>query len=156
MVKTDQTEFTARVATILVTENVEFDLDTLDTIVKATYPDLRKCINLTQQSVVDNHLVLPGSGDAGQADYRIDMVNLFKAGKIQEARKLLCGTCRPEEMEEIYTWMYQNLDLFGKDDDQKDSALFIIKQGLLDHAMIADPEINLATVLAKLGRLQKQ
>jgi len=156
MVKTDQTEFTARVATILVEENIEFDLDTLDTIVKATYPDLRKCINLAQQSVVDNTLVLPGVGDAGQADYKVDMVNLFKAGKIQEARKLLCGTVRPEEMEEIYTWLYQNLDLFGKDDDQKDSALFIIKQGLCDHALIADPEINLATVLAKLGRLQKQ
>jgi replication factor C small subunit len=40
--KTDQTEFTARVATILVTEGVEFDLDTLDTYVKLTYPDLRK------------------------------------------------------------------------------------------------------------------
>jgi hypothetical protein len=113
-------------------------------------------INLAQQSVVDNTLVLPGVGDAGQADYKVDMVNLFKAGNIQGARKLLCGTVRPEEMEEIYTWMYQNLDLFGKDDDQKDSALFIIKQGLCDHAIIADPEINLATVLAKLGRLQKQ
>jgi replication factor C small subunit len=156
MVKTDQTEFTARVATILVEENVEFELDTLDTIVKATYPDLRKCINLAQQSVVDNNLVLPGVGDAGQADYKVEMVNLFKAGKIQEARKLLCGTVRPEEMDEIYTWLYQNLDLFGKDDDQKDSALFVIKQGLVDHALVADPEINLATVLAKLRRLQNQ
>jgi len=44
--KTDHTEFTARVATVLVTEGVEFDLDTLDTYVKATYPDLRKCLNL--------------------------------------------------------------------------------------------------------------
>jgi len=156
MVKTDQTEFTARVATILVTENVEFVLDTLDTIVKATYPDLRKCINLTQQSIVDNTLVLPGAGDAGQADYTVQMVNLFKAGDIQGARKLLCGTVRPEEMIEIYTWMYQNLDLFGKDDDQKDSALLIIKQALVDASIVADPEINLAACLVKLGRLQNQ
>ena len=42
--RTDQTEFTARVATILVEENVEFDLDTLDMYVKVAYPDLRKCI----------------------------------------------------------------------------------------------------------------
>ncbi len=40
--RVDQTEFTARVATILVEESVDFDLDTLDTFVKATYPDLRK------------------------------------------------------------------------------------------------------------------
>ena len=46
----DQVEFTARAATILVSENVEFDLETLDFYVKATYPDLRKCINLLQQN----------------------------------------------------------------------------------------------------------
>ena len=46
--KTDQTEYTARVATILIEEDIEFDLDVLDTFVKAAYPDLRKCINLVQ------------------------------------------------------------------------------------------------------------
>ena len=46
--KSDKTEFTARVATILVGENIEFDLETLDSYVSATYPDLRKCLNLLQ------------------------------------------------------------------------------------------------------------
>jgi replication factor C small subunit len=41
--RVDLTEFTARVATVLVGEAVEFDLDTLDSYVRATYPDLRKC-----------------------------------------------------------------------------------------------------------------
>ena len=48
--KTDRTEFTARAATVLVTEQVEFDLDTLDAYVGATYPDLRKCLQLVQQN----------------------------------------------------------------------------------------------------------
>ena len=46
--KPDMTEFTARAATVLVTENVEFELDVLDTYVRATYPDLRKCLNQLQ------------------------------------------------------------------------------------------------------------
>jgi replication factor C small subunit len=152
--KIDQTEFTARVATILVEENVEFDLDTLDTYVKVTYPDLRKCINMVQQNVNDGKLNSADSSDAGQADYKVEMVNLFKAGKIQAARKLVCASARPEEMEEIYRWMYDNLDLFGKDDDTKDQALLVIKQGLVDHTLIADPELNLAATLVKLARLQ--
>lgn len=152
--KTDQTEFTARVATILVEEGVEFDLDTLDTYVKVTYPDLRKCINMVQQNVNNNLLVAPSTGDAGGADYKIEMVELFKKGKIKEARKLLCASARPEEIEDIYRWMYDNLDLFGKDDETKDQALLIIKQGLVDHTLIADPEINLAAVCVKLARLQ--
>lgn len=152
--KTDITEYTARVATILVTEEVEFDLDTLDTYVKVAYPDLRKCINMVQQNVSNGQLLAPTAGEAGVADYKIDMVELFKKGKIKEARTLLCGRARPEEMEEIYTWMYTNLDLFGQTEEQKDQALLIIKQGLCDHAIIADPEINLAACLVKLARLQ--
>ena len=153
--KTDQTEFTARVATILVTENIDFDLDTLDTYVKTAYPDLRKCINFVQQNVnEDNTLSAPASGDSGSADYKIAMVELFKKGKIQEARKLLCGKARPEEMEDIYRWMYDNLELFGDSDEKKDQALLVIKQGLVDHTLIADAEINLAATLVKLARLQ--
>ena len=150
----DQTEFTARAATILVEENIEFELDTLDTYVKSVYPDLRKCINLLQQNSFDGKLINPKEEDSGISDYKIEMVELFKKGNIQGARKLLCGRARPEEMESIFTWMYQNLDLFGKDEETKDSALIIIKQGLVDHTLIADPEINLAATLVKLARLQ--
>ena len=153
--KTDQTEFTARVATILVTEDVEFDLDTLDTYVKTAYPDLRKCINLVQQNVTeDNVLASPTTGDSGGADYKIAMVELFKKGKIQDARKLLCSKARPEEMEDIYRWCYDNLDLFGDSDEKKDQALLVIKQGLVDHVVCADSEINLAATLVKLARLR--
>ena len=150
----DQTEFTARAATILVEENIEFDLDLLDTYVKATYPDLRKCINLLQQNSIGGALINPKQEDSGVSDYKIEMIELFKQGKIQSARKLLCGRARPEEMEDIFRWMYDNLDLFGKTEEQKDSALLIIKQGLVDHTLIADPEINLAATLVKLSRLQ--
>ena len=92
--KIDQTEFTARVAEILITEEVQPDLDILDTYVKATYPDLRKCINMVQMNVQDKSLLKPNEGDTGESDWKLDMVELFKAGKIQEARKLLCGTVR--------------------------------------------------------------
>ena len=152
--KTDLTEYTARVATILVEENVEFDLDTLDTYVKIAYPDLRKCINLIQQNVSDSRLQTPTAGEEGVSDYKIEMVELFKKGKIKDARKLLCSRARPEEIGEIFRWMYDNLDLFGKTEEQKDSALLIIKQGLVDHTIIADPEINLSATLTKLARLQ--
>lgn len=150
----DQNEFTARVATILIEEDVEFDINTLDTYVKATYPDLRKCINFVQQNVQNKQLIAPTSSDAGISDYKVEMVELFKSGKIQQARKLLCASAKPEEMGDIYRWMYDNLDLFGKDDETKDQACLVIKQGLVDHTLIADPEINLAAVCIKLARLQ--
>lgn len=150
----DQTEYTARVATILVEEGIEFDLDTLDTYVKVVYPDLRKCINMVQQHTVDGKLIDPKGEDSGMADYKIEMVELFKKGDIKGARTFLCGRVQPHEIEGIFTWMYNNLDLFGKDEETKDSALIVIKQGLVDNGLIADPEINLAATLIKLARLQ--
>jgi DNA polymerase III delta prime subunit len=150
--RTDQTEFTARVATILVEENVEFDLDTLDMYVKVTYPDLRKCINMVQQNVNEDKLNAPNKGDAGEADWKFDMVSLFQAGKINEARKMLCGKLRAEEMEEVYRWLYDNLSIFGEETKQ-DSAILIIKQGLVDHTICVDSEVNLAATLVKLARL---
>ena len=150
--RVDQTEFTARVATILVEENIEFDLDTLDTYVKVAYPDLRKCINLVQQNCQEGILVNPSQGDEGTAEWKFDMVELFKAGKISDARKLLCGKVRAEEMDEIYRWLYDNLAIFG-DEQKQDSAVLIIKQALVDHTLVVDPEINLAACLVKLARL---
>jgi replication factor C small subunit len=150
--RTDQTEYTARVATILVEENVDFDLDTLDMYVKVAYPDLRKCIQLVQQNSTEGKLESPNKGDAGEADWKFDMVTLFKAGKITEARKMLCGKLRAEEMEEVYRWLYDNLEIFGDDKNQA-SAIVIIKAGLVDHVVCADSEINLAATLVKLSRL---
>ena len=150
----DKTEFTARVAEILIAEKMDQDIDTLDTYVKATYPDLRKCINMIQQNCRDGKLMPPASGDSGQQDYRLEMVELFKKGKINEARKLVCSQARPEECEEIYRWLYDNLDIISKNEDAQDKAVIIIKQGLVDHSFVADPEINLASVMIKLARLQ--
>ena len=150
--RVDITEFTARIAEILITENIQFDIDTLDTFVKATYPDLRKCINTVQMNSLDGTLHSPEAGDTGEADYKLRMVELFKAGKISEARKLVCGQARPEEMEEIYRWLYDNVEIFG-DESMQDKAILIIKQGLVDHVLVIDPEINLAATLIRLSHL---
>jgi len=151
--KLDQTEFTVRAATILGEEEVEFDLETLDLYVSSTYPDLRKCINLLQQNTNSKQLHSPHKEDAGSLDYKFEMVELFKAGKIQEARKLLCNKARPEEMGEIYRWMYDNIEIVSKDPALQDKAIIIIKQGLVDHTLVIDPEINLAATLIRIANL---
>ena len=151
--RTDITEFTARAATILVEEAVDFSLETLDEYVKLTYPDLRKCINLTQQNVQDGKLNEPNNNDSGMSDWKYEMVDLFMSGKITEARKMLCSKLRAEEMEEVYRWLYDNLEVFG-DEEAQNKAILVIKQPLVDHAFIADPEMNLSATLVKLARLQ--
>jgi replication factor C small subunit len=151
--KIDVTEFTARVATVAVTENVKIDIDTLDSYVKATYPDLRKCLNLVQMNTVDGVLQSPQESDSATADYKLQMVDLFKSGKIREARKLLTSQVRPDEMEDLFRWMYDNLELWSDTEEGQDSAILIIRNGLVNHSLVSDPEINLSATLVELGQV---
>jgi replication factor C small subunit len=151
--KIDTTEFTARIATVLVTEGVEIDIDTLDSYVKATYPDLRKCINLVQMNSVDGKLVRPQESDSAMADYRLAVVDLFKEGKLLEARKLLCSQVRADEMDELFRWMYDNLELWSDTQEGQDQAVLIIAKGLRNIPMVADQEINLAATLVELCQI---
>ena len=151
--KVDKTEFTARIATVLVAENVELDIETLDTYVRSTYPDLRKCLNLCQMNSTGGKLSNVKGDEGNTSDWRVDAVNLFKAGKIVEARKLMCSTVRPEEMEDVFRWMYDNLELFSTTQEGQDSAIMAIRTGLVNHSFVADPEINLSATMVELSQI---
>lgn len=152
--KLDQVEFTARIAEICVTEGVELDLDTLDTYVKATYPDMRKCINLVQQNVVDSALTKPNRSDnTNSSDWMLAAVEQFKAGQYKQARTTIVSNARAEEYEDIYRFMYQNLELWGSTEQQKDAAILKIRQGLCNVPLCADPEINLAATMVELSMI---
>jgi DNA polymerase III delta prime subunit len=151
--RTDQTEFTARAATVLVSENIEFDLDTLDSYVKATYPDLRKCLQLLQANSTTGSLIRPGENDAGVKDWKLDSVAMFKAGKTREARTLICSQATVEDMDGMFRWMYDNLELWSTDPVKQDQAITIIRNGLASVPLVADQEINVSATLVELCQL---
>ena len=154
--KTDPTEFIARAATILVEENIDFDLDTLDSYVKATYPDLRKCLQLLQPNSVSGKLNPPREGGGVGGDFMLDAVNLFKAGQLRKARELICSQCTPEEMESVFRWMYDNVGIWSKTEEGQDEAIMIIRRGMIHHASAGDPEINLSATITELISLNKE
>jgi len=149
----DQTDFTARVAEILIEEGVDIDLDTIDTYVRATYPDLRKTINSVQQNVTDGKLSPPDEGDELASDWRLKMVSLFRDGKIRQARELICKSASPEDFEDMFKFLYRNLDFFGGTDEDQDAAVVIIRNGMFKHTQIADPEINFSATMIELENI---
>jgi replication factor C small subunit len=151
--KLDRIDFTERVATILVNENIIFDLNVLDTYVSATYPDLRKCINSLQQSCVNGELIAPSTENSSVNDYKLQIVDLIKKGRIREGRKLLCNQVRSEEVDDVFRWMYDNLELWGPTEEQQDKAIVIIRNGLINHTMVTDVEINLAATMIELAEV---
>ena len=151
--RVDLTEFTARMATVLVQEQVEFDLDTLDTYVKATYPDMRKCLNICQMSSTSGHLVPPLGNEGDVREWKLQVVELFKEGRISDARKLLCSSARPDEIEEVFRWMYDNISIWSAEAEKQDRAIVIIRNGLANVPLVADQEINLSATMIELANL---
>lgn len=153
----DETEFMIRVAKILAAENVDFDLDTLTAFTKAHYPDLRKTINQVQQYSSSGKLILPANNDDDNGkDYRLEMVSLFRQKRIRDARNLICSQIELEEYNDMYKFLYRNLDFFGANEDQKDEAIMIIRQGIINHSLCADPEINLSATMVELERIGRE
>jgi DNA polymerase III delta prime subunit len=152
--RTDHTEFTARAATVLVSEGVEFDLDVLDLYVSATYPDLRKCLNLLQPNSQSGRLLAPSAADKSARDWKLECVDLFKKGRIREARTLLCQSSTPEEAEDIFRWMYDNLSIWSATPEGQDQAIVIIRNGLVSNNAVADVEINLSATMIELSQIQ--
>jgi hypothetical protein len=86
-------------------------------------------------------------------EWKLDAVQLFKAGRVLEARKLMCSHARPEEMEDMFRWLYDNLDLWNIDQQKQDQAIVIIRNGYVNVPLVAEQEINLSATLIELSNL---
>ena len=146
----DETDYMVRLGEILQNEGVKFDIPTLELYVKAAYPDLRKCINMCQMNGQTGKLMSPHQSENSGPDYKVEMVELFQSGQIKEARKLICSKASPAEYEDIFRFLYRNLDYWGDTKEKQDEAILIIRDGLVKHTTCADPEINLAACLVQL------
>lgn len=147
-------EFVQRMLYILKEEKVTFEPEKLLPFIDASYPDLRKCINLLSQYTIGGTLEDLNHQEETK-DYLLDMVDLFKAKKYNEARKLVCSQVKEEEIEDVYRFLYQNINLFASDEDEECKAIVIIANGLRDNTFCADSEINLAATLVRLANINE-
>jgi hypothetical protein len=98
-------------------------------------------------------LKAPSETDKSARDWKLECVDLFKRGQVRQARALLCQSSSPEEAEDVFRWMYDNLDLWGDTPERQDQAIVIIRNGLVNHNSVADVEINLSATLIELGQI---
>jgi replication factor C small subunit len=155
--KLETGEFYMRLVDILDKEKIEIDPDALEEIVKRTYPDLRRGISQIQANSIDGKLQKPSEHNDDMFDYRTDMVALFRSKRFREARQLICKQIQQEEYEGLFTFMYQNLDVWADGDTNKeDRCLLVIRDGLVNHTMCSDLEINLSATLCELEMIAKE
>lgn len=152
--KLDRDQFAARVLDILVKEGVsitEEDVDTIDAYISVAYPDMRKCINNLQQSVIDGKLEPLSEVDATSTeDYMLQAIHLFRNKKYTEARKLICQSLNQEDYEKIFTFAYSNLEFWAETDQQENEAIVCIRDAMAKAPLCADQEINISAMFVEL------
>jgi hypothetical protein len=112
-------------------------------------------LNQLQVNSTSGKLLPVQDSGSSEDELLIKATNLFKAGKILEARQELMQyiSLYPTRVEDTYRWMYDNLDLWGKTHEQKDASIIIIRNGLANLPLVGIPEISLAATLAELTAL---
>jgi replication factor C small subunit len=148
-------EYVSRAAEVMIMAGVdvstEEDITNIEAYAAKFYPDLRLCINEMQLHCVGGKIspfVAQASGS--ENEIFMDMLTLFNKGKIKDARLLLCKNLSNDQYVNGYRFLYDNVELFSKDEEHECSCLAIIKEGLVDHATSGDAEICLIGTVAKL------
>lgn len=149
----DYGEFVERLIVILDAEKVEYQTEVLADYVSHAYPNLRKCIGMLEQGTVGNVLRRRSESEGKTFDYLVEVRDMFKKGQHKTAREAIVAQTSVEQYPEVFRFMYQNLDLWGEDQDKQDRALLVIRDGLYRHSIVCDPEINLSATIVELVRL---
>jgi hypothetical protein len=109
-------------------------------------------LNQLQVNSSSGKLLTPTNLAGDDDELLVSATQLFKTGKILEGRQQLLQylALYPTRLEDIYRWMYNNLELWGNNPQRKDASILIIRNGLANMSLVGIPEINLAATLIEL------
>lgn len=153
--KLPEDEFLSRIVDILVAEGVELDDSALDAITEikdSCYPDLRRALNVLQNSVRDGKLTKAVPIEAATGVWEQYFTELMSGQ--QEVVREICKiretlvAMSPDEMEEVYKFLYHNgTKLFP---ETQIKAIYIINSGQKAHRSALLPDMILLEVIIRL------
>jgi len=140
-----------RAAEILEVEKIPFDVDDLDKVVSTTYPDIRSTItSLEIYSSSGQFKINNGSGQ-NIADWKLSLLDLLEGGAFKEAAKLVNASATREELQDIFTFVYQNITRLPVPHDE---AIILVANYAYKHAFIADGGLNMTAMFIELSMLK--
>ena len=138
-------------AEILEAEGIEFDVDDLDKVVAASYPDVRKMIQLLEGSSINGKLSL--TSGAAAADWKLELLPLLEAGDLKSARKVVCDSATTEELQDVFRFLFDNLHRIKCLKANVEEAVLRINEYQFKHAFVGDKELNVYALFAELAFL---
>lgn len=151
----DKTEATEMAAKILISEKIKFDLEVLDRHVDLHYPDMRSIINSLDQYSHNGVLTEPEAQSAIE-DAKMLILQKIESDDWLGLERSLSVSVVDEEWEEVFEFLYQNLDKspkFKSDKDKWGEGIVLISDHIINHATHGKPSINGSSLLIQLHML---
>lgn len=148
----DQEQVLVRMVEILDSEGVEFDIDALDAYVRQAYPDIRKIINNLQLNT-DGKKLRSQKDLGAEADYKFQLLDMLVASDFQAIYETVLKHAAPEEIGDLYEFLWQNLKkipLLRERKDVYEQAVLVIADAVRAHAVSAFPHITFQAACIKL------
>ena len=147
-------EVAQHISTILDQENVNYELEDLALVVNKHYPDIRKILNTCQVNNVEGALKI---------DKTVLTSNSYKDGVLKELKspskssfkniRQILADSNLDDFEEIYRFLYDNLDEYGNNDLAKAMIVIEIESYMYHANFRIDKEINVMALLASILKI---
>ena len=131
---------------LIVKEDVEATMVDIATIVKKYYPDIRKCVNITQECIVDNKLFLKFDNLTG-GSYLDDILRLLKAKDWRGIRNSL-NQNGVTDYAELFRYLYDQVEEYSPNNYAE--CIIAISQAQYQNYFVPDKEINTMEMILKI------
>jgi DNA polymerase III delta prime subunit len=144
-------EVAQHVANVLDQEDISYENFNIAFIVNKHYPDIRKILNTCQVNTVDGELVIDTSllTSSNYTDAILKELKSANKNSFKNIRQILADS-NLDDFEEIYRFLYDNLDEYGKDDLTKVSIIIEIENYMYHANFRIDKEISVMALISKI------
>ena len=144
-------EVAQHVAGILEQESINYELNDLVLVVNKHYPDVRKILNTCQVNAVEGKLTIDKSLIASN-NYTDAILKELKAtnkSSFKNIRQILADS-NLSDFDEIYRFLYDNLDEYAKDGAQQAMIIIEIENYMYHANFRIDKEISVMALISKI------
>jgi DNA polymerase III gamma/tau subunit len=154
----DTKSFVVKIIDILNNENIINEVDDVTNYINASYPDLRKCINLINKNTIvkdGNNVLQPFNKDdiSGGSDKVMQLVSYIN-GSVDclTTQKYIATSCNEEDIEFLYKFLYNNLGMITPNVNKWEVILVKIAEYMFRHPTVAFKDLNLMACLTEIKR----
>ena len=152
IVPPSKAEVAKHVSKVLDTEQVQYKLEDLATIVNKFYPDIRKILNTCQFSINNNVLSIDSSSLVSNIyiDKVIDELKKPNSSSLKNIRQIIADS-NTENYDELYKMLYGKIDEFSLGNEGE--IIILLEEYLYHSSFRLDKEINVVACLARILQL---